>query len=40
MTAFASTVVDLPDDSEAVSDYLYERGFPTVCRSSFRPGSG
>ena len=27
MIAFTSTVVDLPDDSEAVGDYLYERGF-------------
>jgi len=26
MIRFASTTVDLPDDSEAVSDYLYERG--------------
>ena len=26
MTRFTSTTVDLPDDSEAVSDYLYERG--------------
>jgi hypothetical protein len=26
MTRFASTTVDLPDDSEAASDYLYDRG--------------